>query len=60
MILASTNLDDITDGFDDMVTLPDLSVTENRSLLFDSKVVVQASQCLHDRFEGRILKAARM
>ena len=57
--LASDDLDDITDGLDDMVALEDhLSLTGKRGALLDVNITIQAIDCWHDRLEERISNAA--
>ena len=44
------DLDDVTNGLDDLVALQDLSLTGKRTALLDVKITGQASECWHDRF----------
>ena len=55
--LATDDLDDITNGLDDLVAWQDLSLTGKRTALLDVKITIQASDW-HDRFEERNSDAA--
>ena len=45
LALASHDLDDITNGFDDSMALQDLSLTGKLSALLDVKITIQANEC---------------